>query len=395
MNKFTKEFKEKAIKLHAQGISANKIFKDAGINTNGKQKDYAVKTINYWKRKNKDISNKTLILRELEKELEKLQIKVKLMEKESVLFPLLRKETKLKRIKEKKFKIIYEIRKENPNFSLEKLLNFYSLSSSGYYKYLKEIDEREEKDFNLFLQIYEVFKNSKPKEKKGYRQIAMDLNKNHKQVYRIMNKYGLKARIRKVNPSRVSLKKNKENRYVPNLLNRKFKQKRPYTFASTDITYLKYQNSSVFAFLSVVKDLATGEILSWKLSKDINLKLVLDTIDDLEKYFKINNLDLSKLLLHSDQGFQYTNLAYHSRLKELKIIQSMSRRGNSVDNAPIESFFGHLKDEVDYSKLNFKELKELIEDYMLEYNYKRKQWNKKKMTPVQYREYLFEQNFVV
>ena len=127
----------------------------------------------------------------------------------------------------------------------------------------------------------------------------------------------------------------------------------------------------------------------------MNLKLVLDTIDSLKKYFKNNNLDLSKLLIHSDQGFQYTNLAYHDKLKNLKITQSMSRKANSVDNAPIESFFGHLKDDIEYSKLNFKELKKIINDYMIEYNHKRKQWNRKKMTPVEYRNHLLKQKFVV
>ncbi len=120
----------------------------------------------------------------------------------------------------------------------------------------------------------------------------------------------------------------------------------------------------------------------------MNLELVMDTIDQLENYFKENNLMLNDLLLHSDQGFQYTNIKYHNRLKKLNITQSMSRRGNSVDNAPIESFFGHMKDETEYSELNFSEINGLINEYMLEYNYKRKQWGRKRLAPVYYREYL-------
>jgi putative transposase len=236
-----------------------------------------------------------------------------------------------------------------------------------------------------------VFDNKKGKA--GARTIKMELDSimNLKKIRRIMKKYGLACKIRRVNKARVSLKKNKENIFVGNMLNRGFKQHIPYRYASTDITYIKHQNQ--FSFLSVIKDLATGEVLTWRLSKFMNLDLVLNTINDLEKYFKKNNLALTKLLLHSDQGFQYTNLLYHNKLKELGITQSMSRKGNSVDNAPIESFFGHMKDEVEYSKLNFSLLKNLISEYMLEYNYKRKQWGRKKLAPVYYRDYLL--NFAV
>ncbi len=260
------------------------------------------------------------------------------------------------------------------------------VSRSGYYLYLKEKDERIKKDEKDCSLIKSVF-NSKT----GARKIKMRLEDreivmNVKKIRRIMRKYDLACKIRRVNKSRVSLQKNKENMFVKNLLNREFKQSIPHTLASTDITYLKHQNR--FSFLSVVKDLASGEIIVWRLSRFMNLDLVLNTIGDLKRYFKKNNLDLSKLLLHSDQGFQYTNHAYHNKLKRLLITQSMSRRGNSVDNAPIESFFGHMKDEVEYAKLNFAELETLIDEYMIEYNYKRKQWGRKRLAPVYYRNYL-------
>ena len=75
-------------------------------------------------------------------------------------------------------------------------------------------------------------------------------------------------------------------------------------------------------------------------------------------------------------------------MKELKITQSISRRGNSVDNAPIELFFGYIKDEIYYKNLNFNDLFNLIERYILEYNQQRKQWDRKKMAPVSYKNYL-------
>ena len=263
------------------------------------------------------------------------------------------------------------------------------VSASGYYKYLKEKDVRKNKDLHDLSIIKREF--DKKKGKIGARTIKMNLESkgivmNLKKIRRIMRENGLVCMIRRVNKSRVALQKNIENRHVPNLLKRQFKQSIPYRFASTDITYIRYQGR--FSFLSVVKDLASSEILVWRLSRHMDLDLVMNTISDLEKYFRDNNLDLSKLLLHSDQGFQYTNIAYYNKLKEIGITQSMSRRGNSVDNAPIESFFGHFKDEIDYNHLNFEQVHNLISAYMLEYNYERKQWSKMRLAPVYYRDYL-------
>ena len=87
-------------------------------------------------------------------------------------------------------------------------------------------------------------------------------------------------------------------------------------------------------------------------------------------------------MIHSDQGFHYTHPAYQSRIRELGLVQSMSRRGNCLDNAPIESFFGHLKDHVEHrSALNLSEVRSMVDSYIAYYNSERKQWNLKKMTP--------------
>ena len=87
--------------------------------------------------------------------------------------------------------------------------------------------------------------------------------------------------------------------------------------------------------------------------------------------------------------FHYTHPSYSRKVKELWLIQSMSRKWNCIDNSPTESFFWHLKDEIDTSKYtNLKELEKYIENYIFYYNYKRPQWNRKKMTPVQYRNHL-------
>lgn len=94
-------------------------------------------------------------------------------------------------------------------------------------------------------------------------------------------------------------------------------------------------------------------------------------------------------ILHSDQGFHYTSPVFQKKVKKLGITQSMSRKGNCWDNAPMESFFGHFKDEVCYKECNsLKELKRVVNTYIKEYNYQRYQWGLNKMTPVQYRSHL-------
>ena len=199
-----------------------------------------------------------------------------------------------------------------------------------------------------------------------------------------MKKYNLICKIRRRNPYKMIMKKTLEHRTFENLLNREFNQLSPYKFFSTDISYFFYKGG--LAYLSVIKDIASGEILSWELSRQIDMVLVLNTM----RKMKNNNLiSFENILIHSDQGFHYTNPFYIKMIKDLGMRQSMSRKGNCIDNAPIESFFGHMKDDIDYKDCrSFQELKDLISDYMYNYNNTRFQWNRKKMTPVQYRNHL-------
>jgi transposase InsO family protein len=137
--------------------------------------------------------------------------------------------------------------------------------------------------------------------------------------------------------------------------------------------------------LSAVKDVATKEIVAAHTSMRIDMDLVTKTIEQLRKDPHISK----DALMHSDQGFHYTNPEFITLMKKLKFIQSMSRKGRCIDNAPIESFFGHFKDEVDYKSCKtFEELHSLINSYIEYYNNERKQWELKKMTPVQYRNHL-------
>lgn len=166
-------------------------------------------------------------------------------------------------------------------------------------------------------------------------------------------------------------------------MNRNFDVKRPDKAYSTDITELRFGNSQK-AYLSAVKDLCTKEIVAYTTSLrpgiSLSLEIANKSLSHLPKCIR------SELILHSDQGIHYTNYAYRKLLKDFNVNQSMSRRGNCLDNAPIESFFGHLKDELDLSSCkDYLSVKEKVKEYIFYYNNERPQWNLKAKTPVEYR----------
>ena len=177
-----------------------------------------------------------------------------------------------------------------------------------------------------------------------------------------------------------------EHAVLPNSLNRNFKQGVPGKVLLTDITYLFYGKGQK-AYLSTIKDASTNEIVAFNISNSLKLDIVTDTIEILKnnKSIKLHE----NAFIHSDQGVHYTSPRFQEVLKEAKLGQSMSRRGNCWDNAPQESFFGHFKDEA-YIKqcTTLDELKEEVKEYMIYYNEYRYQWNLGRMTPVQYRNHL-------
>ncbi len=239
------------------------------------------------------------------------------------------------------------------------------------------------RDYDDYLKVKKVFDDGKGK--LGWRGIKMELKAmNHKKIQRIMKKYDLIAKVRRKNPYKAIMKKRLEHRIFPNKLQREFEQSVPFKVFCTDITYIPFQNE--FVFLSVVKDIASGEAMAWNVSSGLEISLVRDTIK------KIPPELCESAMIHSDQGFHYTHPGYIELVKELKMIQSMSGKGSCIDNAPIESFFGHLKDELDYkSCISFEELRSKIAEYMQYYNHERKQWTRKRMTPVEYRIHLLTQ----
>jgi len=264
------------------------------------------------------------------------------------------------------------------------------VSRSGYYRWLKHCHEPE-KDHEDYLLIKEIFE--KGKRKYGWRTIKMKLKMdkkvvmNHKKIQRIMKKYRLRTKIRRVNPYRMIMKKSLEHRTFENLLNRQFTQDIPLKVFCTDITYLPYNHR--MAYLSVVKDIATGEVMGWNLSQHIDMDIVMNTIEKMKAHPSFETVTFSDILIHSDQGVHYTHPEYIQAIKELGMVQSMSGKGNCIDNALIESFFGHFKDDMDYKDCKtFNELYSLTEQYMKYYNHERPQWDLKKMTPVMYRNHL-------
>ena len=167
---------------------------------------------------------------------------------------------------------------------------------------------------------------------------------NHKKILRLMRKFNFFAKIRRANPYKNIAKATQAHRTVPNLLNRQFTQDEPGKVFLTDITYLQYETGQT-AYLSCVKDVATREIVAYELSTSLSMSIVYRTLRKLKEALDGNVHP--EAMIHSDQGFHYTHPEFQERVKEMQLTQSMSRRGNCLDNAPMESFFGHFKDEVD------------------------------------------------
>jgi len=268
------------------------------------------------------------------------------------------------------------------NGDVSVLCKLGNASRSGYYKWLHHTNEPD-KDYNDYLKIKEVF--DKGKGKYGWRSIKMRFPEmNHKKIQRIMGKYRLVAKVRRRNPYRMIMQKRMEHRIFPNKLQREFHQIIPFRVFCTDITYIPFHHG--FVYLSVIKDIASGEVVAWNVSPYLDMALVMKTLENLKLGVCEN------AMIHSDQGFHYTSPSYIETVQELKMLQSMSGKGNCIDNAPIESFFGHMKDELDYGSCeSFEELRLAIDEYMRYYNHERKQWTRQKMTPIEYRDHLLAQ----
>lgn len=293
-----------------------------------------------------------------------------------------------------KFKIISEmIQRENNLLTISMLCEIAQVSRSGYYNWVNseniriEKEEKDRKDFEIILQVYRY--RGYDKGARGIYMRLIHLNPpiimNIKKIRRLMKKYNLFCPIRQANPYRRMAKALKTNNVADNILNREFKKHGPRMVLLTDITYIPYNNTR--CYLSVILDAFTKEVLSYVLSTSLEVDFVLETVNIL-----IENHEISlstETLIHSDQGCHYTSYSFIQILKDKQLRQSMSRKGNCWDNAPQESFFGHMKDEIDLSKCKtFNDVKVIIDDWIEYYNNERYQWNLAKLSPVEYYKYV-------
>lgn len=275
------------------------------------------------------------------------------------------------------------IQKYHDKYSVKKMCEFFNVSRSGYYDYIK-LCRKEDKDKWLADMIMEC-QNSCAKTY-GYRRVQIWLESkkgirvNHKTVLRVMNKYNLLAEIRRKHKYKYS--STSFHRY-DNILNRDFSADSPNQKWVTDISYI-HTNEGVL-YLSMIRDLFDNSIVSYKMSTSQSMRLVFSTIQRAVKKEKVTK----ELQLHSDQGFQYTSHGYFNLTKEYGITPSMSRRGNCLDNAMAENFFGILKAECinRFKPRTFNDARKLIDDYIYFYNNERIQL-KTKQTPLEKR-YLF------
>lgn len=282
----------------------------------------------------------------------------------------------------------------NSILNVQQLCEHAKVSRSGFYrwrsqaKYRESKERQDELDFELLKQAYEYRGYAK-----GIRGIYMRLLHltppvvmNKKKIGRLMKKFGLRCPIRKANPYRKLAKDMQTNHVAQNILDRKFDEQTPRHIFLTDITYIPYNGQ--FCYLSPVVDLCTHEVLAYKLSDSLEVEFVIEMVDTLLEEHGAELDDT--VLMHSDRGCHYTSKAFIAKLKSAEFVQSMSRKGNCWDNAPQESFFGHMKDEIgkQISECKtYEEVKKIIDDWMEYYNNERYQWDLDKLSPKEYSQY--------
>lgn len=263
------------------------------------------------------------------------------------------------------------------------LLKVAGVAKSTYFYHMANMN-KSDKDKEIREQIKSIFYENKGRY--GYRRITLELrnrgfNVNHKKVQRIMKELELQSIQRP--KRRYSSYKGTVGKIADNLLKRDFKADKPNQKWATDVTEFKINNEKLY--LSPIVDLFNGEIISYNLSKHPTFQQVVDMLN--KAFKKVPECD--NLILHSDQGWQYQMKQYQSMLEEKGIKQSMSRKGNCLDNACAENFFGVLKSELYYIKEkeynNVNELEKDIVEYIDYYNNRRIKCKLKGMSPVQYR----------
>ena len=288
-----------------------------------------------------------------------------------------------------KFALIYEtIRHDDNVLSISYLCDIAGVSRSGFYAWMEAAPARQEReghdqaDFELILEAYRFRGYAKGARSIHMRLLHVGTIMNVKKIRRLMKKYNLFCPIRKANPYRRMAKALATNNVAPNVVNREFKRE-PRKVLLTDITYLFFVDSK--CYLSTILDAFTHEVLAYRVSLSLKVDFVIETVDRLiaEHGSTLDN----ETIVHSDQGCHYTSYAFIQKLKDAEFVQSMSRRGNCWDNAPQESFFGHMKDEICDEVAGctvFEEVVAKVDDWMDYYNNDRYQWDLQKLSPKEY-----------
>ena len=260
------------------------------------------------------------------------------------------------------------------------MLKYSGVARSTFYYQLNSL-KKPDKYKKIKDELITIYHENKGRY--GYRRMTMELhnrgfNINHKTVAKLMKQLDLQCFVRKV---KYRSYKGVVGKVCDNILNRDFKAEKPNEKWVTDVTEFKVHNEKLY--LSPIIDLFNGEIISFNMSRR---PVFAQIIDMLEKAFK-KIPDNTNLILHSDQGWQYQMEKYQCLLKEKGIKQSMSRKGNCLDNSLAENFFGLLKSELFYMKEydTIEELEKDILEYIDYYNNKRIKIKLKGMSPVQYR----------
>lgn len=261
--------------------------------------------------------------------------------------------------------------------------------SSFYYWKLHQNDRaiKDQSSLDFIKNIYEYTRG-----KEGIRLTQMKIDRlygvkiNLKKIARIKKEYNLPTKIRRKKRFSFYSFSHQESRTKENLLNRNFNPEYADSVYSTDITEMRF-NGSQKVYISAVKDLCTREIITYAVNLQPRLTLSLEVATECLKKLSVEKRE--KLIIHSDQGVHYTSHSYRNILSNYNVKQSMSRKGNCLDNAPIESFFGHMKDELDLTDCkDYLSVKDKIKKYMSYYNNNRPQWGLKAKTPAEYRGFI-------
>lgn len=267
------------------------------------------------------------------------------------------------------------------------------VSRSGYYNWMSnkgKRDERELQDLRDFVLVKVAFL-ARGKYKRGSRGIYMKfchdgIVMSRKKIVRLMRKYGLACHIREANPYRRMIKALATDDVAQNLVNREFEKHGPGKIILTDITYLFYNHGKCI-YLSVMKDAYTKQVLAHAQSVSLKVDFVLVTVILLME--KHGDILAENPWVHSDQGGHYTSVRFLQLLKDSELTRSMSRKANCWDNAPQESFFGHMKDEIDLSGCKTPgDVRIVIDDYMDYYNSDRYQEHLGGLSPNEFANYL-------